>query len=154
VRDCHHGSLARSCLTCEQEREIAELRARVGELERGIRRAMRLLPNGDGPMVLSGDAADILGALLPAPSPEPSGIAGQVESFEVYAQEHPTPSPGEVERAAGELAEFGWLMICNAGGGDWTRESKDWQEAAARYRTQYHAYLARSAKSAAAGKGE
>jgi hypothetical protein len=26
-RDCHHGSLARSCLTCEQEREIAELRS-------------------------------------------------------------------------------------------------------------------------------
>ena len=40
---CHHGSLARSCLTCEQEREIAELRAerdaataRVGVLEKAL----------------------------------------------------------------------------------------------------------------------
>ena len=31
--ECEHGQLARSCNLCEYEREIAELRARVGELE-------------------------------------------------------------------------------------------------------------------------
>ena len=31
--ECEHGQLARSCNICEYEREIAELKARVGELE-------------------------------------------------------------------------------------------------------------------------
>ena len=31
--ECEHGQLARSCNICEYEREIAELRARVEELE-------------------------------------------------------------------------------------------------------------------------
>jgi hypothetical protein len=31
--ECEHGQLARSCNICEYEREIAELNARVGELE-------------------------------------------------------------------------------------------------------------------------
>lgn len=36
-----------------------------------------------------------------------------------------------------DLMEFAWGIIANAGGGDWTRESADWQEAAARWRTAY-----------------
>ena len=31
--ECEHGQLARACNICEYEREIAELRARVAELE-------------------------------------------------------------------------------------------------------------------------
>ena len=31
--ECEHGQLARACNICEYEREIAELNARVGELE-------------------------------------------------------------------------------------------------------------------------
>lgn len=31
--ECEHGQLARSCNICEYEREIAELNARVAELE-------------------------------------------------------------------------------------------------------------------------
>ena len=31
--ECEHGQLARSCSLCEYEREIAELTARVAELE-------------------------------------------------------------------------------------------------------------------------
>ena len=31
--ECEHGQLARACNICEYEREIAELKARVGELE-------------------------------------------------------------------------------------------------------------------------
>ena len=31
--ECEHGQLTKSCNICEYEREIAELNARVGELE-------------------------------------------------------------------------------------------------------------------------
>jgi uncharacterized Zn finger protein (UPF0148 family) len=34
--ECEHGQLARSCNICEYEREIAELTARVGELEAAL----------------------------------------------------------------------------------------------------------------------
>lgn len=35
--ECEHGQLARACNICEYEREIAELRARVKELEAEMR---------------------------------------------------------------------------------------------------------------------
>lgn len=39
------------------------------------------------------------------------------------------------------LAEAAWGVIANAGGGDWTRETVEWQEAATRWRNEYHARL-------------
>ena len=36
------------------------------------------------------------------------------------------------------LATFAWGLISNAGEGDWTKESRDWQEAAFRWRDAYH----------------
>lgn len=39
--------------------------------------------------------------------------------------------------ASSDLLEFAWGIIANAGGGNWTLETKDWQEAAARFRTEY-----------------
>lgn len=44
-------------------------------------------------------------------------------------------------RPMSDLLHYAWTIICNAGGGDWKKESKEWQEAAARFRTQYHAML-------------
>ena len=41
--ECEHGQLARSCNICEYEREIAELRARVGELEAENKRLRELV---------------------------------------------------------------------------------------------------------------
>jgi hypothetical protein len=41
-----------------------------------------------------------------------------------------------------DLLEYAWTIIANAGGGDWTRETPEWQEAAAKFREQYHARLA------------
>lgn len=41
-----------------------------------------------------------------------------------------------------ERAETAWGIIANAGGGDWTKETKEWQEAAARWRDEYFATLA------------
>jgi hypothetical protein len=40
-------------------------------------------------------------------------------------------------RATREALEVAWGVIANAGGGDWTKESKDWQEAAARWRDEH-----------------
>lgn len=36
-----------------------------------------------------------------------------------------------------DFAEWGWTIIANASGGDWGKESKDWQEAAAKYRDDF-----------------
>ncbi len=43
---------------------------------------------------------------------------------------------GEVEKdreALIDALEFAWVVIANAGGGDWTRETEDWQDAAKRF---------------------
>ena len=45
-----------------------------------------------------------------------------------------------------DLLEYAWTIICNAGGGDWTKESIEWQGAAARFREQYHPPLATTAE--------
>jgi hypothetical protein len=36
-----------------------------------------------------------------------------------------------------DFAEWGFAIIANAGGGNWEKESKDWQEAAAKYRDDF-----------------
>ncbi len=51
-----------------------------------------------------------------------------------------------------DCAEYGWTIIANASGGNWDKETKDWQEAAARFRTQYYACL--DAARASTGKGQ
>ena len=38
----------------------------------------------------------------------------------------------------GNILEAAWGVIANAGGGNWEIETKDWQEAAARWRDNYH----------------
>lgn len=39
------------------------------------------------------------------------------------------------------LLETAWIIIANANHGDWTTATLDWQEAAARWRDDYHATL-------------
>lgn len=36
-----------------------------------------------------------------------------------------------------EACEVAWGIIANAGGGDWTKETAEWQEAAARWRDEH-----------------
>jgi hypothetical protein len=36
-----------------------------------------------------------------------------------------------------ELLELAWGLIANASSGDWTKETPDWQEAAAKWRDRY-----------------
>ena len=38
-----------------------------------------------------------------------------------------------------DLLEVAWGLIANAGGGDWTKETPEWQDAAARWRDNYFA---------------
>src|SRR3972149_1591288 len=40
-----------------------------------------------------------------------------------------------------DLIEEAWLLIDNAGEGNWTKETKGWQRAAARWRKKYHKLL-------------
>ena len=40
--------------------------------------------------------------------------------------------------AAADLLELAWGLIANAGNSDWTTESAEWQEAAVRWRDEYH----------------
>lgn len=39
------------------------------------------------------------------------------------------------------LLELAWGVIANAGGGNWELETTDWNEAAVRWREQYHQTL-------------
>ena len=32
--------------------------------------------------------------------------------------------------------DYAWTIIANAGGGDWTKETQDWQQAAAKWRDE------------------
>lgn len=48
-----------------------------------------------------------------------------------------------------DLLAYAWTIICNAGGGDWSRESGDFQYAAAKFREMYHATLPKRAEAAA-----
>lgn len=43
-----------------------------------------------------------------------------------------------------DAAEMLWVVLANVSGGDWTKQSPEWQEAAARYRDQYFAALSAS----------
>jgi hypothetical protein len=38
-----------------------------------------------------------------------------------------------------DAAEMLWVVLANVGGGDWTQQSAEWQEAAARWRDNYFA---------------
>ncbi len=47
-----------------------------------------------------------------------------------------------------DLLELAWGIIANAGGGDWEKESKEWQDAAVNWRDAYFGSLGKvSAKS-------
>jgi hypothetical protein len=47
-----------------------------------------------------------------------------------------------------DALEWAWTIIANAGGGDWERESKDWQDAAAKWRDEaFYPALAKAKES-------
>jgi hypothetical protein len=40
-----------------------------------------------------------------------------------------------------DMLEVAWGIIANAGGGNWKLETPEWQEAAVRWRDEYHRTL-------------
>ena len=44
-------------------------------------------------------------------------------------------------KTANELLEIAWGVIANAGEGNWSKESEDWQGAAIRWRDDYFGFL-------------
>jgi hypothetical protein len=40
-----------------------------------------------------------------------------------------------------DIAYNAWCVIANVSNGDWTKQSQEWQDAAARWRDQWHATL-------------
>lgn len=46
-----------------------------------------------------------------------------------------------------DLLYVAWTIIANAGEGDWTREHPDWQDAAKRWRDQFHERIAKELQS-------
>lgn len=55
------------------------------------------------------------------------------------------PIPLRFERVPREtlidLVERAWGVIANGGGGDWTKETAEWQAAATKWRDDFHAML-------------
>lgn len=49
----------------------------------------------------------------------------------------------ELQKEALELCESAWGVIANAGAGNWSRESFDWNQAACGWRDRYHALRAK-----------
>lgn len=45
-----------------------------------------------------------------------------------------------------DAAEMLWVVLASVSGGDWTQQPAEWQEAAARWRDNYFAVLARAAR--------
>lgn len=46
-------------------------------------------------------------------------------------------SPKAKLKAVQDAGEYLWCVVANVSGGDWTKQSKGWQEAAAKARDQY-----------------
>jgi hypothetical protein len=44
-----------------------------------------------------------------------------------------------------DAAEMLWVVLANVSGGDWTKQTQEWQEAAARWRDNYFAAVANAA---------
>ncbi len=55
----------------------------------------------------------------------------------VFDMEHECPD------SMADAAEMLWVVLANVSGGDWTKQTPEWQEAAARWRDNYFAALKR-----------
>lgn len=90
-----------------------------------------IMPEG-GPVERS-SSSDLLGHNLPS-SLRLMNYPGQhtPERSEVLER-----SANEMDRQQ-ELLEWAWAIIANASGGDWSKEPKEWQEAAKNWSDSFH----------------
>ena len=54
------------------------------------------------------------------------------------------PAIPEAVQGLADAAEMLWVVLANVSGGDWTQQSPEWQEAAARWRDNYFDALRRA----------
>lgn len=47
----------------------------------------------------------------------------------------------EVEDPVLDLLDYAWTILANAGGGDWNKETPEWQIAIKQWRSRYFAFL-------------
>jgi hypothetical protein len=64
-------------------------------------------------------------------------VAAHVRAYINYSQELLVATAAERD-AANERLDLAWGLIANASGGDWSKESPEWQAAAAHWRDGYH----------------
>jgi hypothetical protein len=96
-----------------------------------------------------GNAQMVCDALNAVAGPSDSGSH---ETHFSQQQEKTKMSDGN-SAALLDAAEMLWTVVANVSGGDWTEQTPEWQQAAARYRDKYFAALAASASAPAADAG-
>lgn len=75
------------------------------------------------------EARDALRAILP----DLSALISRPASAEMpVTKEIPANPPNMID-----AAEMLWVVLANVSGGDWTKQSQEWQDAAARWRDYY-----------------
>jgi hypothetical protein len=57
-------------------------------------------------------------------------------------EENEQPDARDRITMAYDLVEYAWGIIANVSGSDWTLQNDVWQGAAAKWRDQYHQFLA------------
>lgn len=58
----------------------------------------------------------------------------------------PASSPDERTGTMADAAEMLWIVLANVSGGDWTQQSDEWRETAARWRDHYFRVLQATAR--------
>lgn len=72
------------------------------------------------------------------------GKAEGIQEEAVNCSEHCEKARKEERERMGDAAEMLWVVLANVNGGDWTKQTKEWQEAAARWRDNYFNALRQS----------
>jgi hypothetical protein len=89
--------------------------------------------------VLAPSFSALSGAPTSAPSPSMSMVRRMEQQGLLDAHD---AAVRDEERAPWlDMLNVAWGIICNAGDGDWSNESSEWKDAAARFRDDYHAAI-------------
>jgi hypothetical protein len=62
-----------------------------------------------------------------------------------------TQQPDDITIEGNDLAYSAWVLLANVSGGDWTKQTPEWQEAVVRWRDEFHASLDRAAGRSVSG---
>lgn len=126
-------------------------------MAKAVRDAFRKLTGHDDEFAFTGWGAKLTEAELAVVEgrpPRPRVIAAEARAQILQAEavigtdldpdgttptEPPSVTDGEQPYS---LAYMAWVLLANVSGGDWTKQTPEWQEAVARWRDEFHANLA------------